>query len=84
MPRTKPDPVPAPVEVRSVAQLLTTAQVADRLQLDAKTVRRIIDRRELPAYRVGREFRVHPDHLAKYLEGLAIHPQPTLDGAALA
>lgn len=70
-------PVPA-VEVRTAAQLLTTQQVAAQLQVDAKTVRRIIASRELPAYRVGRTFRVHPDHLAAYISGLAIAPDATL------
>lgn len=82
MPKRKADPVPSG-PVRTAAQLLTTAQVAEQLQVDVKTVRDVIGRRELAAYRVGREYRVHPDDLAAYIAQLAILPaQATLDAGA--
>jgi excisionase family DNA binding protein len=37
--------------------LLTTEEVADFLRVDIVTVRRLINRGELPAYRIGSEFR---------------------------
>lgn len=82
MPKRQADPVPSE-PVRTAAQLLTTAQVADQLQVDVKTVRDVIARHELAAYRVGREYRVHPDHLAAYIAALAILPaQGTLEAGA--
>jgi excisionase family DNA binding protein len=81
----KRNPEPPRPDVTTAAQLLTTAQVAVRLQVDAKTVRRMIAARELPGYRVGREFRVHPDHLDAYLAGRIVDAQvELLGGAALA
>lgn len=42
---------------------LTVAECADLLAVDHKTVRRLIDRGELPALRVGRVLRIDPADL---------------------
>jgi excisionase family DNA binding protein len=45
------------------ARHLTVQECADRLAVDHKTMRRLIDRGELPALRVGRVLRIDPDDL---------------------
>jgi len=47
--------------------LLKVQEVATRCQVDALTVRRWIDRGELPAYKIGREWRVEPASLDAFL-----------------
>ncbi|HEX6508019.1 MAG TPA: Clp protease N-terminal domain-containing protein [Chloroflexota bacterium] len=47
---------------------MTTEDVADWLRMDVVTVRRLISRGELPAYRVGGEFRFKASDLEEYLE----------------
>ena len=42
-------------------QLLTIEDVAGLLQVSTKTVRRWIDARELPAAKLGGQWRIHPD-----------------------
>ena len=48
-------------------RLLTIQDVADRLRLHAKTVRRWIDGGELPAFRLGRQWRIDQRDLRKFL-----------------
>ena len=50
------------------SRLLLTDQVAMDLGVSARTVRRLIARRELVACRLGRSVRVHPDDLAAYID----------------
>jgi excisionase family DNA binding protein len=42
-------------------------EVAAILRVSTKTVRRLIDKRELTPCRLGRSVRVHPDDLAAYV-----------------
>lgn len=55
---------PVPVE----AQFLTVSDVAGYLQVSIKTVRRLILRGELRAYRVGRSLRVAPADVDRCLK----------------
>jgi excisionase family DNA binding protein len=55
---TRPAPCPA---------LLTIALVADRLAVSPRHVRRLIERAELPAHRIGSAVRISEDDLARYL-----------------
>ncbi len=50
--------------------LLTIADVAERLRVNAKTVRRWIATGELPAYKVGRQWRVAEEDLWAFLAKL--------------
>ena len=50
------------------SRLLLIDQVAASLGVSARTVRRLIARRELVACRLGRSVRVHPDDLAAYID----------------
>lgn len=53
-------------------QLLTIAEVASTLRLDAYTVRRYIGRGVIPAVRVGQQLRVEPAELRAYLARAAV------------
>lgn len=48
--------------------LLTTDQVADYLRVDAVTIRRLVNRGELSAYRIGSEYRFAPSDIENYLQ----------------
>ncbi len=54
--------------------LLTAAEVADQLRVSTMTVYRLIRSGELPAVRVGRNYRVRPGDLSAYLEGQVVDP----------
>ena len=49
-------------------RLMTTEEVAEVLRIDAVTVRRLIGRGELVAYRTAGEYRVSPADLEKFVE----------------
>lgn len=51
-----------------MAQMMTTIEVAEQLQVSARTIRTLVDLGELRAYLVGRQLRFHPDDLRAYLE----------------
>ena len=55
-------------------QLLTAAEVADDLRVSTMTVYRLIRRGELPAVRVGRNYRVRVTDLETYLSSQVIDP----------
>lgn len=46
---------------------LTIPEVADRLRVSRMTTYRLVHAGTLPAHRIGRGFRIHPDDLAAYL-----------------
>jgi excisionase family DNA binding protein len=52
---------------RLEGRLLSVAAVAERLGVSQKTVRRMIDRGELPAHRVGKLLRIGEGSLDGYL-----------------
>ena len=62
-------------------QLLTLPQVADRLQVSMSTVRRRIAAGELPVVVIGRNHRVRPADLARYVE-THVTAEPGKQGAA--
>jgi len=51
------------------SQLITVEEVAKRLSVVPRTVRRLIDRRELPAHRIGRTVRISEDDLERFIRG---------------
>jgi len=55
-------------------QLLTAAEVADHLRVSTMTVYRLVRRGELPAVRVGRNYRVRAADLAAYLDNQVVDP----------
>lgn len=54
--------------------LLTAAEVADELRVSTMTVYRLVRRGELPAVRVGRNYRIRRRDLTAYLEGQTVDP----------
>ena len=55
-------------------RLLTAAEVADDLRVSTMTVYRLIRRGELPAVRVGRNYRVRVADLQTYLDAQVVDP----------
>jgi len=55
-------------------RLLTTEEVAELLRIDPVTVRRLIMRKDLPAYRIAGEFRFAPSDLDRFLESQRVVP----------
>lgn len=55
-------------------RLLTAAEVADTLRVSTMTIYRLIRRGELPAVRVGRNYRVRERDLSAYLDGQVVDP----------
>lgn len=68
-------------------KLLTVPEVADAMKVSAKTVRRLIKRGDLPAYRVGErgQLRVEERELERYVESQRVRsddltkPQPEVE-----
>jgi excisionase family DNA binding protein len=54
--------------------LLTAAEVADQLRVSTMTIYRLIRSGELPAVRVGRNYRVREADLDAYLESQVVDP----------
>jgi excisionase family DNA binding protein len=54
--------------------LLTAAEVADQLRVSTMTIYRLIRRGELPAVRIGRNYRVRAEDLDAYLAGQVVDP----------
>ncbi|HEY7715523.1 MAG TPA: helix-turn-helix domain-containing protein [Candidatus Binatia bacterium] len=51
-------------------RLLTVAEAAELLQVSKRTLERLIQRRELPAFKVGHQWRVRESELVKWIEAL--------------
>src|SRR5229473_4836119 len=56
------------IEEVFMERLMTTEEVAELLRIDAVTVRRLIMRGELTAYRIAGEYRFTPTDLEKFFE----------------
>lgn len=63
-------------------QLLTAAEVADQLRVSTMTIYRLIRSGELPAVRVGRNYRVPVADLERYLAAQVVDPA-SMDLASL-
>jgi excisionase family DNA binding protein len=55
-------------------RLLTANEVADQLRVSTMTIYRLIRRGELPAVRVGRNYRVRAGELDAYLRAQVVDP----------
>jgi excisionase family DNA binding protein len=55
-------------------RLLTAGEVAEQLRVSTMTVYRLIRRGELPAVRVGRNYRVRVEDLDRYLSEQVVDP----------
>lgn len=54
--------------------LLTAGEVADQLRVSTMTIYRLIRRGELPAVRVGRNYRVRSRDLEAFLDAQVVDP----------
>jgi len=59
---------------------LTTGEVAERLRIRPRTVRRLIDMQQLTALRIGDEFLIEKSDLAAFISAHTIPAQPGYDG----
>jgi putative molybdopterin biosynthesis protein len=48
--------------------MLTTKQVSDMFSISEVTIRALIRRGVIPAYKIGGEYRLKPDEIEKYLD----------------
>ena len=55
---------------RPASQFLDIPAVAARLDISSKTVRRMIERGDLPVYRIGKLLRISEADLANYLANM--------------
>ena len=62
-----------------IGKLLTPAQVADRIQIQERTVTRWLRDGFLSGYKLGKEWRIAADDLESFLHGHANRPK---DGPA--
>lgn len=56
-------------------RLFSLEEVAERLGVSERTVRRWIKAGDLPAYKPGREYRIKPDDLDEFLEERKVQPE---------
>lgn len=63
-------------------RLLTVAEIALALSMSRPAVYRLIETGALPGYKIGRSVRVHPKHLAAYLERVKVQGKPGWNGWA--
>jgi len=55
-------------------QWLSTKEASDRLGVTLRTLYRLIDDGQLPAYKIGRVIRLKADELDGFIEGARIKP----------
>ncbi|HEX9774945.1 MAG TPA: helix-turn-helix domain-containing protein [Actinomycetota bacterium] len=55
-------------------RLLVVAEVAALMRVSNMTVYRLIKTGELPALRVGKNYRIKESDVVAYLDGSAVHP----------
>lgn len=48
--------------------LMTTQEVADKLKVDIETVRRLVQKGKLKAYKIGNVWRIYDDDLNSFIE----------------
>jgi excisionase family DNA binding protein len=51
-------------------RLLTLKETAELLRVSSRTVMGMVKRKELPALKVGRQWRINESHLSKWMQGL--------------
>jgi excisionase family DNA binding protein len=67
-------------DISTIPQLLTIDQLAERLGITVRHVRRLVAERRVPYLKVGRLVRFDPSEIAKWLRDSA---QPATDGKRL-
>ncbi|BCL78164.1 helix-turn-helix domain-containing protein [Ktedonobacteria bacterium brp13] len=65
----------------AMEHLLTSEEVAEFLHVDPVTVRRLITKNELSAYRIGSDYRIAPNDLTNYLTRQRVVAEAEQEGA---
>jgi len=60
-------------------KLLTVEQLAERLAVNQMTVRRMVNRGQLPAVRIGRAIRFRPADVDAFLKSVRVLKDETLE-----
>ena len=53
---------------------LSTKEACERLGVTLRTLYRLMDEGQLPAYKIGRLIKLKPDEVAAFIEGARIEP----------
>ena len=61
-------------------RLLTLPEAADLLQVSPRTLQRMIRRNELPAFKVGGQWRVRESQLTRWIEAREESPESAAKG----
>jgi excisionase family DNA binding protein len=61
-------------------RLLTLPEAADLLQVSTRTLQRMIRRNELPAFKVGGQWRVRESQLTRWIEAREESPESAAKG----
>lgn len=54
---------------------LTVADVAEHLEINAQTARRMMRRGDIPAHKIGGEYKVRVEEYAEWLEQQRVRPE---------
>ena len=54
-------------DLEAVVRLLTLRETAELLRVSRRTLQRMIDRKKLPVFRVGRQWRVRESELIEWI-----------------
>ncbi len=60
--------------MKNIEKLLTPTDVADRLQVNERTVTQWLRKGHLRGFKIGKEWRISPDDLQAFLEASANKP----------
>ncbi len=60
--------------MKKIEKLLTPTDVADRLQVNERTVTQWLRKGHLRGFKIGKEWRISPDDLQAFLEASANKP----------
>ncbi len=56
-------------------EFITVEELAERLKVNPRTIQRIIQRKELPALRVGRQWRFKREWVSEWLEKRTVNKE---------
>jgi len=65
---------PVPERLRDNQQALTSSELCELLHITPRTLYRLVERGEIRAFRVGRDFRFWPDEVARFTS--QVEPTP--------
>jgi excisionase family DNA binding protein len=69
-----PEPIPDTAEYLTRAEYLTKVQAGEIMQLNPKTVERLVSRGELPGYKLANRLRIRRDDLDAWIAANIVQP----------